>query len=165
VTSGIGTSRHFVALRNLVAIGACGFWQAVRPADLWVHGLGRYFTAAAAARRSTRESRSNASRAGKAQTRRNSHYAASHWFEQQSESERCQRLRDTRRGPNKAEPIGVVLGAENRERQCSARNRQNAVAGAVEQGERRGRSPAEHSDSGAALATVVGVLVEVPVVS
>jgi hypothetical protein len=37
--SAIGTSRHFVAMRNLVA----GVWTydpaKLRPADLWVHGL------------------------------------------------------------------------------------------------------------------------------
>ena len=32
--SASGTSRHFTALRNLVAIGHSGLWQAVRPADL-----------------------------------------------------------------------------------------------------------------------------------
>ena len=33
------TSRHFAALRNLVAIGHSALWQTVRSADLWVHGL------------------------------------------------------------------------------------------------------------------------------
>jgi hypothetical protein len=38
-TSVVGTSRHFAALRNLVAIGHSALWQTVRPADLWVNGL------------------------------------------------------------------------------------------------------------------------------
>ena len=39
-TSGSGPSRHFVAQLNLVAIDVhSGLWQAVRPANLWVHGL------------------------------------------------------------------------------------------------------------------------------
>jgi hypothetical protein len=38
--SALGPSRHFAALRNLALSEHSGLWRAVRPADLWVHGLG-----------------------------------------------------------------------------------------------------------------------------
>jgi hypothetical protein len=37
--SPIGPSRHFAAQRNWSSSGHSGLWQAVSPADLWVHGL------------------------------------------------------------------------------------------------------------------------------
>jgi hypothetical protein len=37
--SAYGLSRQLAVLQNLVAMGHIGLGQAVRPADLWVHGL------------------------------------------------------------------------------------------------------------------------------
>ena len=73
--------------------------------------------------------------------RRDDHDAASHRFDQQSETERRQRLADARRRADEAEPIGVVFRSEDRQRQRSARDRQDAVAGAVQQGEAAAAPP------------------------
>jgi hypothetical protein len=85
-----------------------------------------------------------------AKARRNHHHTASHRLQQQPKREERHRLGDPGRRTDQAEPIGVVFRSEDRERQRSARDGENAVAGAVQQGEaRRGAAAEDADDAGA----------------
>src|SRR5450631_1617119 len=55
-----------------------------------------------------------------------------HDIDQDAEGKRSGRLCHPRRRTNNAEPVGVILRAEDRQRQRPARDREDAVAGAVE---------------------------------
>ena len=70
-----------------------------------------------------------------AETGGHQEYESPHWFDQHTEREWRQRLADAGRGADQPEPVGVILGSEDREGQRAARDRQNAVADAMQQGE------------------------------
>ena len=77
--------------------------------------------------------------------------AASHRVDQQSERQRRGGLRHSRRRPDDAEPIGIVLRAEDRQRQRAARDRQDTVAGPMEDRKRAARdAAAQDADDGGA---------------
>lgn len=83
---------------------------------------------------------------GKTETGRYHDYASAEGLDQQSEPQRGQRLSDARRRSDEPKPIGIVLRPEDGQRQRSARDREDAVAGAVQQGEGRCGAAAEQSD-------------------
>ncbi len=68
-------------------------------------------------------------------------HKASHGLNQQAKRQRRQRLTDAGWRPDQSEPVGVVFGAEDRERQRTPRDGQDSIARAVQQGE-SGRGPA-----------------------
>jgi hypothetical protein len=55
-------------------------------------------------------------------------------------------LADAGRRADQSEPVSLVFGSEDRERQRAARDGEDAIAGAMQQGEGRSGTPAENTD-------------------
>ena len=88
---------------------------------------------------------------------------AAHGVDQQVEQQRCRRLRHPRRRADQAEAIAIILRAEDRQRQRTARDGQDAVAGAVEDREYTG-GPAARAGikTGDVIVSIDGTTVDDP---